>query len=251
MALGSAEIDRRGIERLSRLAQQLDAELEALFVEDRDLLELVDLPFLREFRFASMRLEGLHAERLQEELRSAAQRAERLLEQHAALRTIPWHFRTWRGSLEQELLSAVDADVIALAGLGARTPGVGEASRPGGVTVALCYGGGDCAQRALTMASQLASQTSAELLLLLPAASTPAQDQALREALEMQLAVLPAPTHGARIEVLGEATPEALARHLHGVVAPLLVLPRDAELLHAGSLRDLLERARCELFIVS
>ncbi len=252
MALASGDIDDRGLERLSRLAARLDAELEALFVEDRDLLQLVELPFLREFRFASMRLEGLRTERLEEELRLAARRAEQALAAQQSLRTIPWHFRVWRGSLEQELLGAVEADVIALAGPAPATGPWRAVARAGEMLVVTVYAGGETGRRALDTAAQLAGEGGAELLVLVPAPESPAQVDATHGEIEARLAGLAGPMAPRwRVQALAQTSVAALAAALPAQCVPLLVLPRDSDLLRAASLRELRDALRGELFIVN
>jgi hypothetical protein len=155
MTLDSAEFDSGDLARLTHLAQQLDAEFEAVFVEDLDVLRAANLPFLREYRFASMQLEAITQQRLEQEFRAVARRAEQALAQQAALRQVRWRFRVWRGSLEQELLGALEADVLALPppAMAIRNAAIPPRDAP----IAVCFSGDEGDQRTLVTASALAA----------------------------------------------------------------------------------------------
>ena len=111
ITLDAFETSPRELERVARLAARLGAELEGVFVEDLDLIQLVGLPFLREVRSASLAVEALNLGRLEEELRVLARRAERTMAEHANRHGAAWCFRVWRGSIEHDLLASTpDAD---------------------------------------------------------------------------------------------------------------------------------------------
>jgi nucleotide-binding universal stress UspA family protein len=103
------------------LATGFEAELCGIFVEDSELFDLPGLPFVREVRVVSARVELLNAEQLAREVRALARRARRLLEEQALEAGLRWSFRTVRGRVVPELLSAAqDVDLVTLGGAGFR-----------------------------------------------------------------------------------------------------------------------------------
>lgn len=244
MTLDSATVDSGALLRLSRLAQRLDAELETVFVEDLEVLRIAELPFLREFRFASMRLESFSQQSLEAELRVAARRAEQALAAQAILRDVPWRFRVWRGSLEPEGLAALDADVLALHRPG--TASSKEGSQPGESSIAVCFDGSRAAERALAMASALAVQAQLSLSVILVGERD--RLQALQAQAEGALA---SPAPRVSFEALPEATQASLVASARTAGRQGLVVARDSPLLRDGTLRNLLQALGGPLFLVS
>lgn len=245
ITLDSAEFDTAELERITRLAQRLDAELEVVFVEDADVLRLAELPFLQEFRPNSMRLEQVSAERMERELQASARRAERELARITREHGISWQFRVWRGSLEQELLGAMEADILALSWLGAlHMPRQRPRRQPG---VAVWFDGSPATERALETAGALASEPQVPLTVLLCGSDRDSRNALRQRATEILPALRPPPEYVA----LPEADIAAIAHALHNSASALLVLGRDNRLLQSGSLRDALRRLGCSLFLVS
>lgn len=242
MTLDSAKFDSGDLARLSHLAQQLDADFEAVFVEDLDVLRAANLPFLREYRFASMQLETMTQQGLEQEFRAVARRAEQALAQHAALRQVRWRFRVWRGSLEQELLGALQADVLALPspGMSGRSAGVPPHDAP----IAVVYAADEGDERTLITASTLAAaQTPLTVVLV-----TDGRDVGeLRRQAEAVVASAPPVM---RFATLTEATPAAVAATLRSTGSRALVLTRGSRLLQPGSLRDLMEALGRPLLLI-
>ena len=71
-----------------QLAARMGAQLEGIFVEDIDLIQLAELPFLREVRSVSRSEIAINLTRMEQELRVLARRAERLLGEHAARQNV-------------------------------------------------------------------------------------------------------------------------------------------------------------------
>ena len=72
VALDASRESDAALAAAAELAQQLDAELMGLFIEDIDLLNLAALPFSREVAVLSLSGRGLDPERVARELRSKA-----------------------------------------------------------------------------------------------------------------------------------------------------------------------------------
>ncbi len=244
MTMSSANIDSGDLVRLSQLARRLDAELETVFVEDLEVLRVAELPFLREFRFASMRFESFDPQSVEAELRALARRAEQALARQAVLRDVPWRFRVWRGSLEPELLAALEADVLALHRPG--TPTSSDGSQPVQRSIAVCYDGGEAADRALATASALAMQAQLPLTVLLVG------DRESTDRLKAQAeGVMASPPSVLHFEPMPAATQTTLAEAAHKTGRQGLVVARESPLLREGSLRELLQALGCPLLLVN
>jgi nucleotide-binding universal stress UspA family protein len=115
------------------LAARLGAVLEALFVEDEDLLRLAALPFAGLVRGAAGRAEPLDRARAEAAMRTLAAQAREALERSAARHALEARFRVARGRVSAELLAAaqgVDALVLGAAGHGgARRGAFGATAR--------------------------------------------------------------------------------------------------------------------------
>jgi len=244
MTMDSATVDSGALSRLSLLAKRLDAEFETVFVEDLEVLRVAELPFLREFRFTSMRFENFDQQSLEAELRILAHRAEEALAGQAALRNVPWRFRVWRGSLEPELLAALDADVLALHRPGTKSSKDG--SQPGESSIAVCFDGSTPARRALAMASALAAQAQLSLTVILVGEGE--RVEILREQAESAIA---SSTPVLSFEPLPEPTQAALVSRARTAGRQGLVIARESPLLRDGSLRNLLHALGGPLFLVS
>lgn len=248
ITLDSAQVSTADLELLTRLALRTGADLEGVFVEDSDLLRLAESSFLRELRPTSQRAAPFQAGRMRQELRATARRAERLLAQHAEHRGVHWSFRTWRGSIERELLSGVQADVLALMRLGAVT--MPSARRRAPEVVAACYDGSEESGRALATAADLAAdndQVDLQVLLAGELATDTEPGPLRRQAAKILSG------HRGRVayRTLDDETAAGLLGVLRDTGCTALVLQRDNALLRDTPLREYLSHLHCPLFLVS
>jgi nucleotide-binding universal stress UspA family protein len=94
------------------LAGDLDAELDALFVESEELHRLAGMPFARETGYTSAAARPIDPAALERSLRAHADEARRALSALAEPRALRWTLRVTRGSVTEELLAAsLDADL--------------------------------------------------------------------------------------------------------------------------------------------
>jgi len=245
ITIDSGDLDTAELNRLMRLARRLDAELEGVFVEDSDLLRLAGLSFLREFRPTSMRSEQVHAGRMEQELRAMARRAERAMSEQARRQGVTCRFRTWRGSVERELLNTVEGDVLALLRLGTvmRQP----PRRREREIITTLFDGTDESARALVTAAELAAESDRIVLQVLLPAGDDAKTEALRE---QAAALLPDPPGEVSYYALNITSLAEILDTLHRSASSALVLQRDNQLLRNAPLRDYLARVQCPLFLV-
>ena len=253
------------LESITRLALTLDAELEALFVEDTDLLRLAALPFARETGLASAQRRPLRNADVERALRAQAARAQFAIASVTGPARVRWSFRVTRGQvLAQVTEAALTADLITLP-LGGeptqvlRTRAVirsmlASTSRPLLVFPAgsrleapfvVVYDGSAASQRALELAQQMGggAQGAPALVFI----SRTHDFEKLRTRAEAQLG---ASAGAGRYRVLEACTPEALARTVRAEGAGTLLLPLHAELMAPSHVGLLLERIHCALLLV-
>jgi hypothetical protein len=100
---------------LAKLAEQMQAELIGLFVEDIELLHLAALPFALEVGFPSAARRELDVERLTRSFEAHANELRRACDAVFGSTTVSWSFRVARGARAEQLLSAaIEADAPTL-----------------------------------------------------------------------------------------------------------------------------------------
>jgi len=153
----------------AELAASLRAELEALFVEDINLLRLAELPFAREVGFSSASGRPLAFRDLERMLRAQAAQMQRLLDEAAKRLHLQVRFSVARGLLLPEVMAKVhDVDLVVLGKAGrALAPRLGTREHPGRPVLALFDGEPGC-YRVLAAALRLAGKSGRTLTLLVP-----------------------------------------------------------------------------------
>lgn len=161
------------------LAVRFGAEIEGIFVEDLNLLRLVELPFVREIRFGQKGAGLLEGEPLHRWLRARATLLRHELDEVASQHKVLSTFRVARGLVAAELLTAArEADLLALGRIGhsvASRARLGSTARAAvsqaasavllvqpevqAGPVLVLFDGSAAAMRALELARQLGSDT--------------------------------------------------------------------------------------------
>lgn len=90
------------------LAAKMDAELQGLFIEDLDLINLSTLPFTRQILSLSATETDFKKERLEQDMKLQARYAQHALASMASSRRVSWSFEVVRGRLIQEAQRAAD-----------------------------------------------------------------------------------------------------------------------------------------------
>lgn len=253
VALDASPASLEGLKTAAELAERLNAELFGLFVEDIDLLRAVELPFAQEIGYLSQVGRRLEPSRLEQQLRGQAEQIRRALAAAADRRGLTWNFRTIRGPVARELISAgTEADLIVMGRSGRSFLGsrrVGSAVRAviaqrRGLTMILhrccepdqpvvVYDGTETARKALDAALHFMVDRQGPISVFLLADSK-AEAQAFREAVAEQLK-----PHGlkARFRPLISSNPMVVAHFVGMESTGPLLLPaekwsgREAELL--------------------
>jgi nucleotide-binding universal stress UspA family protein len=93
------------LEALAALADEMEADLIGLFVEDVDLLHFAALPFAREVGFPSATRRDLDVARMERSFEAQANELRRACEAVLKSSSVSWSFRVARGSRAEQLLS--------------------------------------------------------------------------------------------------------------------------------------------------
>jgi len=246
VTLDAFEVSARALEQAVQLAERMGAQLEGIFIEDIDLIQIAELPFLREVRSVSRSEDAINPARMEQELRVLARRAERLLSEQAARHNVVWSFRIWRGSIDNDLLAAdIEADVFALTSMGAALTR-SRASRARSTAVSVVFSGTDASARALRIAIKLATDPRKELIILLPAEDM-TEAARLQELATRQLGMDAARVHFIH---LTDGALTDLMEILTDTNSAVLILERDNTLLHTPSLKRSLGNLNCPLLVV-
>ena len=119
VALDASAHSHAALEAAVTLALRLRSEIQAVFVEDINLLRLAELPFAREVRFGQAGAHQVQSEDVQRGLRARAAVLRRQVEDVAEQSKVSSTFRVVRGAVVGELLAAaLEADLLALGRLG-------------------------------------------------------------------------------------------------------------------------------------
>lgn len=215
------------------LALGLQAELACLLVEDERLVRLAELPFAREFGFASARSRPLDQQDLARSLRAQAERVRSLVASTAKRLSLAWSLQVVRGQTVEAMLShSAEGDLLVLGRTRYRpspapphAPHARHFQRLAHRTVAVLFDGSEPSLRALYYAHTLARVLGSALLAIIAASSADAfrrkRDEAARRLQSLG---------GAAASYLSipEAQPEILERALRERRVSVLVWPQRA-----------------------
>jgi len=122
VALDCSPHSRASLVAAAEIAALLHAELLGFFVEDINLIRMAELPFCQEIHIHTARSEPLDTLKLERLLRLQAKEAYDLFRKTALRFGLPYTFRTLRGPVPSEVLTAaLESDLLAL-GRSGRTP---------------------------------------------------------------------------------------------------------------------------------
>jgi nucleotide-binding universal stress UspA family protein len=243
---------RVAIESAIRLAQQLEAELEGLFVEDIDLKRLSELPVAREIRFGA----GFggpvarDASSVAEDLRAEAMRLQRAFEEGASRARVKATFRVTEGRIEHTIVQpGGEADLLVI-GVTRRRGWSDFAGAPAAAGVAkrplVLSDGSEGAERALDLAARLAADEDAALTVVIRAA-TEADALKLRRRAAQHIAEH---GHGARFRQAAEPSLGDLCHAASTLGASALVISSEDPLLEGEGFRRLTDEVACPVVVV-
>jgi len=246
VTLGAALTGRAPLATAVRLAGSLGAELEGVFIEDINLIQLAGLPFLRELSPCSLAVQAVSGQRMERQLRAMARQARTLLEQEAGKLDVPWSFQVWRGRTGTEALTrAFAADILTLGRLSAlascrlwaRTAARPPLPAAGIAGIGVLAGLSEPAARALATAARLASDLGAGLWVFMP--ETGAEKMLrLEEKVSATLERLQPP---ARLVALGGNDAQRLVHAANAAGIGLLITEAEHAVLQLGGLERIQE----------
>ena len=115
VALDASPESMAALEHAVTLAVRLHAELEGLFIEDEDLINLARQPFAREVCRLTSTVQSLDSAKLEQDLRNQAGMARNALRMKAEALRLRWSFRVVRGRIEGAIEAAAgSADLLAI-----------------------------------------------------------------------------------------------------------------------------------------
>jgi len=233
-ATGGAEA---AVRAAAELAAALRAELEALFVEDANLLRLAGLPFAREVGFHSATGRPLVLEEVARALRAQASGLERMLRLAARQLHVQCSFRVARGRILPEALSQTGHPDLLVLGRQARRPSLRP--RPRAVTppVLAVFDGSSRGYRALGAGAVLAARTGRKALVLIPEPSRE-RFQTLKSRAEEWLRRR---EHAARFEQVLGLDMDSVTRRLRSLRGDVVVLPEPRDGISEAQLTALLD----------
>lgn len=117
VGLDFAPHSRPALEAAALLAGELDAELEALFVESDELHRMAGMPFAREVGVGSASARAMDPAALERSLEAHAREARRALARLAGARPLRWTLRVTRGSVTEEIVAAATPEDLTVIGI--------------------------------------------------------------------------------------------------------------------------------------
>jgi nucleotide-binding universal stress UspA family protein len=193
VALDASPHSLAALDAAIELAARFKAELLGLYVEDRNVLRLAELPFTRELDFLSARTRHMRMREIERQLRVQMQRVRDIFSGITRRAHVRATFHVARGAVISEVVSAAsDADVLILGKIGRSLT---SARRLGSTTrtvlaegpaltlilqdgvrlempVCVAYDGSPLARKALRVAVTLLSQKREPLIVFLVADAT-------------------------------------------------------------------------------
>jgi hypothetical protein len=188
IALDTASLTAPVIETGVALAAGLDAMLDALFVEDEQLLRLAALPFARELGYPSARLRRLDPADVERALRAQVEQVRKQLAATAAALDLEWQLNVVRGDVLRTAFGYANVADILVVGrsvaAAVREPGLAAQPQPFPSLrrrpMLALFDGSAAGTDALKVAQSVARVAEAELVVLI-AASGPEPFRRLRE----------------------------------------------------------------------
>jgi nucleotide-binding universal stress UspA family protein len=265
VALDASHHSLAALEAAAELAASMEAELQALFVEDANLLRLAGLPLAREIRYPFASPVPLDRARMERALRAQAAQARQALARASEERQIQWSFRVVRGEVALEVLAAaLEADLLTL-GKASRPltsrVRLGSTARAAAADASCCvlllqrdmgirppvlatYDGTPSARQALAMAARLARKEGGHLTVLIVADAPETVQRLQGQASDL----LRGQGLAARYRRLTDAGAATLTREVQAEGSGVLVL--SSTVLSPEALQTLLDEVGCPVLLV-
>ncbi len=266
VALDSSSTAIHGLEAATGLARRLRAELQGLFVEDDELLQVAALPFTTQVNMTTGGRQPLELSELETQMARLAEAARRRLAAAAERDRITWSFRTVRGRIAHEVASAAESTDLVIV-QGGRQGGSAHArlGLPANATVNrvtrsvlilrdgnrvegqifVVFDGTAQSEKALRMAVALAHDSNVLTVLL---SENTGQNPTELEA--RALAILGETGKTARMEHFPITTLATLCTHIGKQETGLVVMNAGNPMLSDGDIASLLDPITCTVLLV-
>lgn len=233
------------LEQAVRLAALVHARLEAVFIEDDDLLQVASLPFCREVVLHTGTVRRLSRERLQQETNREFEQFRALLKQMAGRFQIHWECRRYSGSRREAWREATEESLLFAGGMHAvRRRAVPSPTRLKEM-VYVVYNGTEAARNAVRVALDVAEADGSHLAVLIP--ETPDYPEWYQQARAL---VQNARTSAQLVPVHHPDSMPNLKVMVSGLRGTLLFLPRELEILTSEGIDELLQVVRLPVILV-
>jgi hypothetical protein len=116
LGMTTGGVDRHVLQAAGEFARLLELEMLGVFIEDQALIDLAALPFARELRLPECEWRILEPQRVDDELRAAAQQAGRLFRREIESQGLTCRFEVRRGNpvtLASNVVRATDVLILA------------------------------------------------------------------------------------------------------------------------------------------
>ncbi len=267
VALDASPHSLAALEAAADMAAHLNAELSGLFIEDINLLNLADLPFIKQVDPLSASLRPIDREHISRQFRMQAERARKTLEQVATRAHIQWSFRVIRGNVTAEIMAAAsESDLVILGKAGwspTREKRLGTTAQKilseapcltlvlqQGIRLELrvmvLFDKSENAQKALEVAVQILQRKKGQLTVLLPGE----EENVLQETHAQIDTFLQEYDLTAHYYKIPDMNAQRLASMVNREKIGVLLLPGSSPLLKEDSLQALLKQAECPVLIV-
>lgn len=266
VAIDSSDHGRTALETAARLAERLDAEIEAVFVEDENLVRLANLPLGREFRLTTAEPHTFDVTVMEERFRTERHRARHAFRTVTERVRVHSQFRVVRGGVTSELLAAAERAELIILGmsghevrarprLGSVALAVAQQSKTSvllmrrGATLAgrplVYYDGSEGSRRALALAEQVANRETGVRVLVV------ATDETTRRRLHAE-AELELRSHGYAVRFVDATAPDLtdLCGFASSAEADILLIDAENALVAGESRASLLQQIACPVLLV-
>ena len=264
VALDASPQSLAALKVAAELAAKYGAELVAVFVEDINLVRLAGFPFAQEIGYFSAISRHLDSQQIDLELRAHARWVERTTATLAKRTNLRWSFRTMRGAISGELLSAaLESDLIILGKIGwSGQRQLGSTARSlvvhaplpalflqrnlrSGMPLMVAYEGSPSGRKALAIARMLRLSDNPLTVLVLAAD----HDEADRLRSEAQTLLEPA---GIPVNYrwLSELDGQKFARLARLEGCEIMVVPADSQFFPEDILLSLVNETDCAVLLV-
>jgi len=266
VALDTSPHSRAALEAAVALAESMDAELQGLFVEDINWFRITKRSFSYEISDLTGRIRSIESMDIEQEVRAQATRLRRLMDEMGKKSKIKYSFRTVRGGVEEEILTATEsADLITLGRLGhsfrkhtelgktAKTI-IHQSRKPvlmlqqgwhiGNTNVAI-YDGTDTSKKGLILAKQIAQSQGNRLLIVLYLPEISHYNERVEEIDH----IFEDSEIKYQIRLMRDSDLKELNRLIKKQEGGLLIIPKNSSFLYGEKLEDALEIIQSPLLL--